>query len=134
MSEDLYDFESLFAERSIEDNINTKLENSLKDRSSTPRVPVYLRDDKLFIYLTGVDVIVFDGRQISISFKTINDIDPLKLSIKTMRLILDKLKNPKQDASQHDEIKEKYRIDSRKVTNRHLKQILKYEQRIEGKW
>lgn len=135
MNEDLYDFDlDLGKVLDVESNINTKIENSLKDKSSTPRAPVYLRNDCLVVYLTGADSLTFDGKRIYLSFNTINKIDVSKLNIKTLRALLERLKNPTTEESLQDKMKEKYRIDARKVTNKHLEQILKYEQRIKGAW
>ena len=125
-------------EETKEDNINTCLQNTLKDKFSTPRYPVYLGLDILKVYLSGADWIEFDVRRntVSINFKTTPKINTSLIDKSLLIQIADRIKNPMRGFSQDEALKRVYRIAKieKPLTDKQHQEILKYEQRKRGSW
>jgi hypothetical protein len=128
---------------SFSDRINTILENTLKDGSSTPRAPCYqIGEDTLEVCLSGADRIIFYAQLEELEFKfgTYKKI-PENIDKTLLVKILDKLRVKTEKISSEEqrtnELKEKYKLNAPKrvLSQKQLSEINKYEQaRKKGSW
>ena len=123
----------------LEDNINTSLENTLKNKTATPRYPVYVKElDVLEVCVSGVDCLYYNAEtnKISFRFQTCKIPDVSKINKKLLIKILDSLQAPSKEISVEQEMIIKYRVIAKKqkLTESQRQEISKYEQRRKGYW
>ena len=123
----------------LEDNINTSLENTLKNKTATPRCPVYVKElDVLEVCVSGADCLYYDAEtnKISVRFQTCKIPDVSKINKKLLIKILDSLQAPSKEISVEQEMIIKYRVIAKKqkLTESQRQEISKYEQRRKGHW
>jgi len=128
--DDVYDFE---------EEINVALLNTLTDKYTTPRYPVYIKDkDVLEVCLTGADTIIYDDNlsDIIISFKTCKKPDVKRIDKSLLVKLLDMIQNPKVSETKEEQLIKEFRVTSRKkrLTDKQTQEILKYEERRKGNW
>ena len=126
-------------EYSLEDNINTSLENTLKNKTATPRYPVYVKElDVLEVCVSGADCLYYNAEtnKISFRFQTCKIPDVSKINKKLLIKILDSLQAPSKEISVEQEMIIKYRVIAKKqkLTESQRQEISKYEQRRKGHW
>ena len=124
---------------SLEASINTSLENTLKDKFSTPRYPVYVKElDVLEVCVSGADCLYYNAEtnKISVRFQTCKIPDVSKINKKLLIKILDSLQAPSKEISVEQEMIIKYRVIAKKqkLTESQRQEISKYEQRRKGHW
>jgi len=120
---------------SFEDRINIGLENTISDKSSTPRYPCYLKDGILEVCVSGADFIFFDGKNITTKFSTLGSLDVSKIDKNILKRVIESF-SKKEEKTFHQKLIEKYNINSKrgKLTEKQIEEISKYEQRKKGHW
>ena len=124
---------------SFEDRINTSLQNSLKDKHTTPRYPFYLKNNILEVWVSGADVIRFDGEKITFNFPTLGKIDTKKLDLSIFKNAVKSFTESEKE-SEVRLLREKFRVVTsekrinKKLSEKELEIIKKYEQRQKGDW
>ena len=106
--------------------INEALSNVLNEVCCTTRVAVYLRDNKLICYLHGGKKVVYDPVENDITSEDFK-LNQLVLHVEVAKKLYKKLTSIVSEDDQTQILKEKYGITKKRIGEKGLAEIAKYE-------
>jgi len=110
----------------VEKFINEALSNVLNEVCCTTRVAIYLRDNKLICYLHGGKKVIYDPVENEITSDDF-ELNPLILHVEVAKKLYKKLTSVVSEEDEIQKLKDKYGITKKRIGEKGLAEIAKYE-------